>query len=77
MTSISVPITWAADSNRAVKQKELPIPTSLSTQIRPCMSATSRLDMLSPDPAASVRKMQSGHCLCLFDLYDDFPNGHT
>ncbi len=50
LTAFSLPIAWVAGSNCAVKQKELPAPTSLSTQIRPRMSSTNRLEMLNPNP---------------------------
>ena len=36
--------------NRAVKWKALPLPTSLSTQMRPPMMLTSRDEMVSPNP---------------------------
>ena len=47
----------SASSKRAVKWKVLPRPTSLSTQIRPPISSTSREAMASPRPVPPKRRV--------------------
>ena len=44
-------------ARRTVKWKRLPWPTSLSTQIRPSISATSRAAMASPSPVPPWRRV--------------------
>src|SRR5450759_578962 len=41
--------SWATPS-RTVKWKQLPLPTSLSTQILPCIIVTSRAEIVRPNP---------------------------
>ena len=46
-----------ARPNRAVKWKVLPLPGSLSTQIRPCIMATRRDEIVNPRPVPPNRRV--------------------